>query len=150
MAKKTGAKGFETVREIGLALPEVIEATSWGSPALKVRGRTFVVIPTHREAEPNSLAVMLSFDDRDALIEEAPDIYYLKDHYVNYPCVLVRLSRIRRDALEDLIRASWAFERQNATKKAGRAGRAAKVGGAGTAGRTGAAGQPGRLRSKTR
>src|SRR5262245_47676397 len=97
----------------------------------------FVCIPTNKQAEPDSLVVKLGFDDRDALVDEAPDIYYLKPHYVNYPCVLVRLSRIRRDALEDLIRASWAFERQQGKK-------------AGVAGRAGGAGRVGRLRSKTR
>ena len=38
-----------------------------------------------------------------------PDVYYLKDHYVNYPCVLVRLSRIHPDALRDLLGMAWRF-----------------------------------------
>ena len=39
----------------------------------------------------------------------APDIYYLTDHYVNYPVVLVRLSRIHPDALRDLLGIAWHF-----------------------------------------
>lgn len=46
---------------------------------------------------------MMDFADRDALIEEEPDTYYLKEHYVGYPCVLVRLSRVHPDALRDLV-----------------------------------------------
>lgn len=32
-----------------------------------------------------------------------PDVYYVTDHYVDYPTVLVRLSRIHQDSLKDLL-----------------------------------------------
>ena len=63
----------------------------------------FVCIASHKSAEPNSLVVMMSFADRDALVEDDPGTYYLKEHYLNHPCVLVRLLRIRLDALQDLV-----------------------------------------------
>jgi hypothetical protein len=44
---------------------------------------------------------MMDFHDRDALLEDDPHTYYLKEHYVGYPCVLVRLSRVPADALRD-------------------------------------------------
>jgi hypothetical protein len=112
MAKRKTAIGFETVRAIGLGLPDVKESTSWGSPSLKVRDRMFACIPIHRTSEPDSLVLRLSFEDRDALLADAPDTYYLPEHYVDYPCVLVRLTRIHKDALADLIKASWKFETQ--------------------------------------
>jgi hypothetical protein len=56
-----------------------------------------------RSAEPDTLVVMMDFADRDLLIEEDPDTYYLKEHYVGYPCVLVRLARVHPDALRDLV-----------------------------------------------
>jgi hypothetical protein len=43
------------------------------------------------------------------MIAAEPDVYYLKDHYVGYPCVLIRLSRIHPDALKDLLQSSWRF-----------------------------------------
>ena len=46
---------------------------------------------------------MMDIADRDALIAEDPDTYYLKEHYVGYPCVLVRLRRVRADALRGLV-----------------------------------------------
>ena len=100
---------FEIVRKIGLQLPGVEDGTAYGSPALKVGGKMMVCIPTHKSAEPNSLGVRMDFEQRDALLAEAPDTYYLKDHYVNYPVVLVRLRRIKEDALRDLLRAAWTF-----------------------------------------
>ena len=69
----------------------------------------FVCMASHKSAEPNTLVVMMDFADRDALIEDDPDTYYLKDHYLNYPCVLVRLSRVGPDALRDLIAGAHRF-----------------------------------------
>lgn len=100
---------FDTVLEMGRALPDVEAATSWGAPALKVRGRMFACGATHKSAEPNTLVVRMDFDRRDELIAADPDTYYLKEHYVNYACVLVRLDRVHRDALRDLLLTGWRF-----------------------------------------
>ena len=100
---------FTAVEAIGRTLPDVEVTTSWGQPSLKVRGKMFACIASHKSAEPNTLVVMMDFVDRDALIEDDPATYYLKEHYVNYPCVLVRMSRIRRDALRDLVIGAHRF-----------------------------------------
>jgi hypothetical protein len=94
---------FELVESIGRTLPDVEVTTTWGQPTLKVRGKMFVCIASHKSAEPDTLVVMMDFADRDALIEDEPETYYLKEHYVGYPCVLVRLSRVHPDALRDLV-----------------------------------------------
>ena len=101
--------GFTLVEKIGRTLPDVEVTTAWGKPALKVRGRMFACMASHRSAEPDSLVVMMPFVDRDALIEDDPGTYYLKEHYVGYPCVLVRLGRIGPDALRDLIAGAHRY-----------------------------------------
>jgi hypothetical protein len=101
--------GFDRVRALGLALPDVEEATAYGAPSLKVRGRMFACMTSHRSAEPNTLAVRVAFDRRDELIAAEPATYYVTEHYLDYPCVLVRLSRIRHDALRDLLLMGWRF-----------------------------------------
>ena len=106
MARRTT---FETVRKIGLTLPEVEESTTGGITSLKMRGKLLAWPAINKSAEPGSLAMRIDFDQRDALIAEAPDIYYLTDHYVNFPVVLVRLSRIDSDQLRDLLQAGWKF-----------------------------------------
>jgi len=98
-----------TVRAIGRTLPDVEETTSWGAFALKVRGKMFVCTAINKAAEPNSLVVRMDFAQRDALLAEDPDTYYLKDHYVDYPCVLVRLSKVHPDALRDLVAGAHRF-----------------------------------------
>lgn len=81
----------------------------YGAPALKVRGRMFVCMASHKSAEPNTLVALVGFEERKALIAADPETYYLKDHYVNHPSVLVRLSRIRPDALQNLLLKAWRF-----------------------------------------
>src|SRR5947199_9478916 len=100
---------FQTVRRIGLELPDVEVGTTFGAPALKVDGKMFACIASNRAAEPNTLAIRMDFAQRDALIAEDPDTYYLKDHYVGYPCVLVRLSRVHPDAIRDLLGGAYRF-----------------------------------------
>jgi hypothetical protein len=107
---------FDTVRNIGLAMPGVEESTAYGAPALKLRGHLLAGIPTHRSAEPGSLVVRVDFADRDELIAAAPDIYYLKEHYVEYNAVLVRLSRIDASMLKDLLSMAYKFVSRKASR----------------------------------
>ena len=64
-------------------------------------------LATHRSAEPDSLVVRVDFEQREWLLEDAPETYYVTDYYRKYPLVLVRLSRIDREALRDLLNVSW-------------------------------------------
>jgi hypothetical protein len=100
---------FDSVREIALEFPEVEEGTTRGAFALKARGKLLTCQPIHKSAEPGSLAVRIDLDQRAALLAEAPDVYYVTDHYVPYPMVLVRMSRITREALRDLLSSAYRF-----------------------------------------
>jgi hypothetical protein len=108
---------FALVEKIGRTLPDVEVTTTWGQPTLKVRGRMFVCIASHKSAEPDTLVVMMDFADRDALLTDDPDTYYLKEHYVGYPCVLVRLSRVHPDALRDLVIGAHRYVSARARKR---------------------------------
>jgi hypothetical protein len=116
MAK--GTINFNTVRKIGLALPGVEDSTAYGNMALKAHGKLLACVPTHRSAEPNSLVVKVALDDRAQLLAEAPDVYYVTEHYVGYPSVLVRLSRVTPDVLQDLLRMACKFVTRKAAPRA--------------------------------
>jgi hypothetical protein len=105
---------FDTVRNIGLALPGVEESTAYGSPELKVHGKLMAAIAVNRSAEPGSLVVFVDLDDRAELLAADPDVYYVTDHYVGGPAVLVRLSRVNRDVLRDLLGMAHKFVTRNA------------------------------------
>jgi hypothetical protein len=106
-------KAFEPIRKIGLTLPEVELGTAYGAPALKVRGKMFACMTTHKSSEPGSLAILMSFADRDELIANDPDVYYLTPHYEPHACVVVRMSRVPKDALKDLITMGLRFVSAN-------------------------------------
>ena len=98
---------FDVVREIAMALPDVEASTIHGAPSLKVRGRLLTCPALHRSAEPDTLAVRIGLDKRAELMAAEPRVYYVTDHYVNSPTVLVRLSQVHRDALRDLLGIAW-------------------------------------------
>ena len=100
---------FETVRELGLLIPDVVEGTAYGAPALKLKGKLIACIPTNKSAEANSLAVRIDIEHRAELLREMPDIYYITDHYAPHPSVLVRLSKITRAGLKELLLDSCRF-----------------------------------------
>jgi hypothetical protein len=107
-SKRGSADAFEAVRAAGLVLRDVEAATKYdGSPLLKMRGCFMAGIAMHRSAEPDTLVVRADLDDRQCLLEDAPEIYYVTDYYRNHPVVLVRLTRIDRAALRDLLAMSW-------------------------------------------
>jgi hypothetical protein len=74
----------------------------------------FVCLASHSSAEPNTLVALVGTETRAALIAEWPDVYYVTDHYVGYPSVLVRLGRIKPEALKDLVAAAyWYVEKRS-------------------------------------
>ena len=122
MAKKT--TDF-SIREIALALPDVEESKIRGAPSLKLRGKLLTCPALDRSVEPNTLAVRIDFDQRAELLVGQPSPYYVTDHYVNYPIVLVRLSRIDRKSLSDLLSMAWQFvsSKTKASRRNGRSRR---------------------------
>ena len=111
---------FDTVRQLGLALPDVEDGTAYGAQALKLAGKLLACIPTNKSAEANSLVVRIDLEHRAELLRQHPDIYYITDHYAPYPTVLVRLSRITRIDLTELLRDARRFVIVSASKSTGR------------------------------
>jgi len=97
---------FEAVRALGRDFPDLQESTMYGSPALKLGKRLVACLAIHRSAEPGSLIVRTDFEQRPALLADDPRTYYVTDHYVKHPVVLVRLARVQHDQLRDLLAAA--------------------------------------------
>jgi hypothetical protein len=51
--------------------------------------------------------VRIEETERAMRMRADPNAFFITDHYVNYPWMLVRLSAVRRDDLADLIVESW-------------------------------------------
>ena len=95
---------FDVVRRVGLTLPDVALAIRYdGLPVLKAGGNFIAGLASHASAEPGTLVVRVGLEERGWLLEDAPETYYVTDYYRKYPVVLVRLARIDRGALRDLL-----------------------------------------------
>src|SRR5579859_4383572 len=95
---------FETVRELALALPEVVEGTSWGTPAFKVRKKLIA-----RIREEGILVVIIDLADKEFLIRSDPEVHFTLPHHDGYGAVLVRLAAAGREEMARLLTASWRY-----------------------------------------
>jgi hypothetical protein len=112
---------FAAVRKMALALEGVEEATSYGTPAFKLRGAFMGrFLP-----ELDALVLPTSMEGRAELIAADPETYFITDHYLKYPYILVRLSRVHPDAMQDLLRGAWrsAAASKKPTKRRGTRGK---------------------------
>ena len=88
---------------IGREFAGVVESTSYGTPALKVRGKLLVRLREDGE----TLVLMTTFIDRDLLLRDKPRTFFIEEHYRNYPAILTRLTRVGPNQLRDMIGAAW-------------------------------------------
>jgi len=93
---------WEDVVALGRELPETEESTSYGRPALKVRGKLVAALRTN----PDALVVRCDLDEKPLLLEARPDILFETPHYHGWGYMLVRLDASLEDAREFLT-DSW-------------------------------------------
>jgi hypothetical protein len=99
---------FARVKAVGLTFPDVESTVRYdGSPVLKARGCFMAGLVMDESAEAGSLVVRVGLEEREYLLEDAPDTYYVTDYYRKYPVVLVRLATVGPEALRDLLAVSW-------------------------------------------
>ena len=95
---------YDAVKGIALALPDVVESTSYGTPALKVRGQLMMRLKEDNE----TVVVRTTWEERERLLVLHPEVFYLTDHYRAYPWVLMRLAT----ATTDIVARAMADARQ--------------------------------------
>jgi len=94
---------FEALRQVALTLPGVEDGTSYGTPALKVKGKLFVRLREDGE----SVVLPTDYDEREILLQAAPAVFFLTDHYRNYPWILLRLAAVDRADLPEILENAW-------------------------------------------
>src|SRR5271166_3525636 len=94
---------FEQVRLAAQALPGIENSTSYGTPALKVRGKLLARL--HQSGD--CLVLRTDLLDRHILLQSAPEVFYITDHYRDYPWILVRFATVDRRVLPDLLERAW-------------------------------------------
>jgi hypothetical protein len=109
---------WEDVRRLALSLPETEEASSYGQPAWKVRGKTFVWERPLRKSDLKALgdtapdgpilgARVEHLVAKEALLADGGDAFFTTPHFDGYPAVLVQLERIGVEDLEEVVTEAW-------------------------------------------
>ena len=93
---------WDQVRKLALKMPGVEDGTSYGTPALKLKKKLIVRL---RE-EGDVIVLKMPFDQREAMMAEAPEKFFITDHYLNYEWVLVRLSKVEESEMRDLLKGA--------------------------------------------
>ena len=78
---------YESVRKTALALSGVEESTSYGTAALKVRGKLMARLKEDNE----TLVLRVKWEERQRLLAVHPEQFFLTEHYRSGPWVLLRL-----------------------------------------------------------
>jgi hypothetical protein len=98
---------WEELRALALALPDVEEGTSWGTPAFKVRGKLIV---RRRPDDARVIVLRVDMAEQELMIRARPEVFFLTPHYVGYPYVLVRLDEVGADELGELVTDAWLLQ----------------------------------------
>ncbi len=110
--------GWDDVRRIALALPEVSEQASRDLASWRVRDKGFVWERPLRPADVRALgddaptgeilgARVEHLGAKEALLADDPDVFFTTPHFDGYPAVLVRLETITPEDLEEVIVEAW-------------------------------------------
>lgn len=94
---------WKQVVAIAGRFPEVEESTSYRTPALKVRGKTFARLRTESD---DGLVLMCALDEKQALLAEGAP-FYTTPHYDGYGAILVNLEQADERRLAELVEDAW-------------------------------------------
>ena len=103
---------FAAAVKIAERFPGFEVATSYGTPALRVKGKFMARLRTEAEGW---LAIRCDFVDREILLQAAPHVFHLTPHYESSAAILVDLAAIDKGALLEVLERAW---RMTATDKA--------------------------------
>jgi hypothetical protein len=108
--RKESGMTWDEVREVALKWPGMADSRSYGTASLKVKGK---FVARLRE-DGETVALRIDVLERQERMAADPAAFFVTDHYVNYPAVVVRLAKVKRRDLSELIEAAW---RELAPKK---------------------------------
>ena len=105
---------WEEFAALACELPEVEQSSSYGRPSLKVRGKYIAGLNPKEKAFVFRLA---SVEEQDFLIEAAPQIYYITDHYKGYPAILARPAKLTKKEARGRLERAWRIQAPKALVK---------------------------------
>jgi len=114
---------FDDVKRLCAKLPDVTVSTSYGTPALKVKGATFCRLWGPRDysradvGDAEVLVVFCELDEKEFLLAESDGSVFTASHYDGYGAVLVLLRDVEERLLESLLIDSFLLRAPTAVRK---------------------------------
>jgi hypothetical protein len=94
-------------------------STSFGTPALKVKGKMFCRLKENGE---DVVFFLNNVDEQLFLIETQPELYFITPHYEGWPAVLARLKKLRKAEAAIRLELGWRLKAPKSVLKAREAG----------------------------
>lgn len=94
----------ERFLRIARSLPGAEVSTSYGTPAVKVRGK---LLSRWRVEAEGALAIRCDLVDRHILLQTQPDVFFLTEHYRDYPMILMRMEKASPKTMRDVVERAW-------------------------------------------
>jgi hypothetical protein len=109
-------RDWDDVVATGRALPGVVIGTSYGKPALLLRGK---MLAATTAPDPGSFVLHVALIEKEVLIETDPATFWETDHYRGWPAVLVRYGTDADARIALLLKRAW-WDRASVTQRRAR------------------------------
>lgn len=87
-------------RQVMLSIPGTDERLWFHEPSVFIHDR--FLAKTHKKEDAVTLQVG-SMEMRNMMLEAEPKLFYITDHYRNFPFVLIRLSALTKTVLKEML-----------------------------------------------
>lgn len=98
------ARAYQRYLKLALQLPLAEESTSYGTPSVKIKGK---ILSRWRTEAEGAVAIRCDFLDRELLLQTQPEVFFLTDHYLGYPMVLMRVEKANAATMRDTLERAW-------------------------------------------
>ncbi|HSZ85013.1 MAG TPA: MmcQ/YjbR family DNA-binding protein [Puia sp.] len=99
---------LEIIRKYILALPGVEEYACYGTPGFRVNKKLLARVREDGET------LVVRNEEREVWMKKDPSVYFITEHYRNYPSLLINLAKVKNNELKILLETAW---RSRANKK---------------------------------
>ena len=98
---------WDEVVAMGLKLPDVEVAKSYGTAALKVRVGAKSKLLTRLKEDGLSIVLFVDTAEKELLMEVDPAVFFETPHYAGYPALLARLEAADPAQVALMIARTW-------------------------------------------
>lgn len=108
-------KNWQALVARALAMPGVETGTTYGKPAVKLRGK---MLAATTAPDPGSFVLHAALEEKEVLMETDPATFWETDHYRGWPAVLVRYGTDADERIGLVLERAWWDRASGAQRKA--------------------------------